>query len=88
MEAKPVEISLNLLKKDILDTKSVNSIICLHVYSMSLDKIILNAKIVSYENHVLEEVNERLAKYQFYHSNIEIIRNELNYEGCSNINDI
>ncbi len=88
MEARPIEININVLKKDILDTKGVISIICLHVYSLNLDKLMLNAKIVSYDNHVLEEVNSRLSKYGFYHTNIEIIRNELNYEGCSNINDI
>ncbi len=58
------------------------------MYSLSLDKTIFNMKIVSNENNILEEIHRRLGKYDFYHTNIEVLKNEFDIDDCYNFHDL
>jgi hypothetical protein len=66
-------------------------VLCLHIYSLSLEKIILNLKVISRDEDAVNAINRKLKKYGFWHSNIEVYsdaEDRLFHTECNNFNEL
>ena len=80
MEAKPVDFDVASLKEIISKIPGVKEIMCVHVFCLSTDKTLIQLKIISDEENVLQKVRESvLYDFECFHLNIEIQKSYINY---------
>lgn len=63
----------------------MKSIKCLHIYSLSLEKSVFDVKVISNTNNqsaLLEEIYDKLNKYEPFHINVEIQKVDQNIGFC------
>ena len=85
MEARPLEIDTNYLKLEVSKVNNslfinqlfgVERVICVHVFSLTLDKIIIEMKIISKQD-ILKNVKDFIRRnYDCFHLNIEVHKDE------------
>ncbi len=83
MEGTHPDYDTDEIKNLIKEVKGVDSVKCLHLVALSLEKPILEAKIVSNNKNenLLYDVYKQLDGLDFHHINIEIQKNGMTYSG-------
>jgi hypothetical protein len=62
----------------------VENVLCVHAFSLSLEKYNLSVKIVSQTNDLLlEKIYKVLGKYELFHINVEIQKEQNALTKCS-----
>ena len=80
MEASPIDFDSEVFKDVVSKIPGVKEIKCVHVFCLSTDKTVIQLKIVSDDDDVLEKVRQSvLEEFACFHLNVEVQKSYINY---------
>ena len=87
MEGTHPDYNIDEIRNIISEVKGVESVKCMHLVALSLEKPILEVKVVTnFKNeNILTDIHKQLECFEFHHVNVEIQKPCISYLGdCHN----